>query len=205
MNNPIKKHFQKVYNETGKKPFTFIQPFCLLILPLIVVIADAVLMETSIDEQTGVILLVAGVAISWIAFIAIPFVRFGKGGFGVLFLSILASLMFFCSFILWPFLKFAFRAGGAVFQANLGNTTASVNSSRKAGATKGKASALNWFEYEGNVWKDEKEVMPEDLPASSLDEGSYSYDQNNDARSKGYENAADAERSGRKWNGTSWE
>ena len=37
------------------------------------------------------------------------------------------------------------------------------------------------------------------------DSTGYSYDQNNEARNKGYSNALDAERSGRKWNGSTWE
>lgn len=40
---------------------------------------------------------------------------------------------------------------------------------------------------------------------SSSDSTGYSYDQNNEARNKGYSNALDAERSGRKWNGSTWE
>lgn len=41
-------------------------------------------------------------------------------------------------------------------------------------------------------------------PASS-DSIGYSYDQNNEARNKGYSNALEAERSGKKWNGSTWE
>ena len=41
--------------------------------------------------------------------------------------------------------------------------------------------------------------------SSTSDSTGYSYDQNNEARNKGYSNALDAERSGRKWNGSTWE
>ena len=132
------------------------------------------------------------------------FLKFKVTGIAIFLLSIIASLLFFISFILWPVLKFAFRAGISATQANLGNTTASVNASRRAGATKGKKSALNWFEYEGTVWKDEKEVMPDDIPNHSLDEGSYTYEQNQQAKAQGYSNGKDAEMSGRSWNGNDW-
>lgn len=42
-------------------------------------------------------------------------------------------------------------------------------------------------------------------PVSNSDSTGYSYDQNNEARNKGYSNALEAERSGRKWNGSTWE
>lgn len=42
-------------------------------------------------------------------------------------------------------------------------------------------------------------------PTSTSDSIGYSYDQNTEARNKGYSNALDAERSGRKWNGSTWE
>ena len=41
--------------------------------------------------------------------------------------------------------------------------------------------------------------------SSTSDSTGYSYDQNTEARNKGYSNALDAERSGRKWNGSTWE
>ena len=39
----------------------------------------------------------------------------------------------------------------------------------------------------------------------SSDSTGYSYDQNTEARNKGYSNALEAERSGKKWNGSTWE
>jgi len=42
-------------------------------------------------------------------------------------------------------------------------------------------------------------------PSSTSDSTGYSYDHNTEARNKGYSNALDAERSGRKWNGSTWE
>ena len=43
------------------------------------------------------------------------------------------------------------------------------------------------------------------LAGGSSDSTGYSYDQNTEARNKGYSNALEAERSGRKWNGSTWE
>ena len=202
MNNPIKKYFQKIYNETGKKPFTFLNCFLIIFLPLIFILGSAFLIADT--EEVVVTATILGFVIGLGINLALLLVKFKGKGIGLFLLSVLASVLFFCSFILWPLLKIMVRAGGAVTQANLGNTTASVNASRRMGATKGKKSALNWFEYEGHVWKDEKEVMPENIPTGSLDEGSYSYDQNQQARNVGYSNAKDAEMSGRKWDGNNW-
>lgn len=199
MNNPIKRHFQQIYNETGKKPFTFLNAFFMVFFPVIVAIV-----MTFVDANIFAVAALAALAVGIVINLIIMLVKFQVKGIGLFFLTLLASFMFFCSFIFWPFLKFSFRAAGAMFHANLGNITASVNASRRAGATKGKRSALNWFEYDGKVWKDEKEVMPEDIPNYSLDEGSYSYDQNQQARNHGYSNGKEAEMSGHKWNGSDW-
>ncbi len=200
MNNPIKKYFQNIYNQTGKKPFTFFNAL-LMILPIIIYLVIA-FSGADLDEANKILLL--STLGCWGINFLITFLKFKVTGIAIFLLSIIASLLFFISFILWPVLKFAFRAGMSVTQANLGNTTASVNASKRAGATKGKKSALNWFEYEGNVWKDEKEVMPDDIPNHSLDEGSYSYEQNQQAKAHGYSNGKDAEMSGRSWNGNDW-
>lgn len=202
MNNPIKKYFNKIYSETGKKPFTFLNCFLVVLLPLIFIFGSAFLIADT--EEVVVPATIIGLVVSLGLNLVLLIVKFKGKAIGLFFLTVLASILFFCSFILWPILKFAFRAGSAATQANLGNTTASVNASRRAGATKGKKSALNWFEYDGYVWKDEKEIMPEDLPNGSLDEGAYSYDQNQSARNVGYANAKDAEMSGRKWDGNNW-
>ena len=206
MNNPIKKYFQKIYNETGKKPFTFLNAFLLTILPLVLGYFISMALVSSIGEDE--ILIPIGFAIALAVGCIIDFLLLLKNFKGkavvLLLLNIVASLLFFITFILWPVLKFAFRAGMAATQSNLGNTTASVNASRRAGATKGKKSALNWFEYTGRVWEDEKEVMPEDTSNYSLDEGSYTDIQNQQARAHGFENGKHAEVSGRKWNGTDW-
>lgn len=206
MNNSIKNYFQQVYNETGKKPFTFLNAFILTILPLGLGYLLTMMLVSAKGEQESFILV--GFGLAYLICYVINFLLLGKNfkdnQIKLLIYSIIASIVFFVSFFLWPLLKFAFRAGAAATQANLGNTTASVNASGRAGATKGKKSALNWFEYDGHVWQDEKENMPEDIPNSALDEGSYSYEQNQKAKAYGYSNGKDAEISGRSWNGNDW-
>ena len=206
MNNSIKTYFQQMYNETGKKPFTFLNAFILTILPLGLGYLLTMLLVSIMGEEESLILV--GFVLAYLFCYVINFLLLAKNfkdnQIKLLVYSIIASILFFITFFLWPILKFAFRAGTAATQANLGNTTASVNASRRAGATKGKKSALNWFEYDGRVWQDEKENMPQDIPNYALDEGSYSYEQNQKAKAYGYSNGKAAEMAGRRWNGSDW-
>lgn len=202
MNNPIKKYFQKLYNETGKKPFTFFNAFLVVFLPLIIFFGLGSTMATS--EMDIPKFLILGIVVGLGLDLILVLVKFKGKGIALFFLHILASLLFFCTFILWPLLKFMVRSGSAANQANLGNVSASVNASKRAGATKGKKSALNWFEYEGYTWKDEREVIPNNTNSYSADEGSYSYNQNQKAKAQGFSNGKDAEMSGRSWNGNDW-
>ena len=200
MKNPIKNYFQKIYNETGKKPFTFLNCFLLIFLPIIALIGGAFMVDT--NESLGYIIMILGVVVGWGVNLALLISKFQGKGIGLFFLSLLASLLFFCTFILWPAIKRGIHGGNAIWQANMGNITESVNSSRKMGAVSAnpKKSAFNWFEYDGYVWIDEKDAEPELLKNYEADEGSYSYDQNQQARSMGYANAKDAEMHGQKIN-----
>lgn len=198
----MKKYFQRLYNETGKKPFTPLNFFLMLGIPAIIMVIASFMS----GSQAGTLFIGAVIVaiVGWIINLVLCIKKFGGKGVGMFFLTLLASIAFFCSFILLPFFKWSFRAAGAMFHANLGNTTASVNASRRAGATKGKKSALNWFSYDGTVYQDEKEVMPQDIEGYALDEGSYTNEQNQAARNIGYSNGKDAEMNGKKWNGQSW-
>lgn len=193
----MKKYFQKVYNETHVKPFTFLNCFLCIFLPIIALIGGVVLMDS--NEALGTTVMILGIVVGWGINLALLLAKFKGKGVGLFFLNILASIAFFCTFILWPFIKYLMHSGNAAWQANMGNITESVNSSRKMGAVLAspKKSAFNWFQYDGYVWKDEK-VEPELLKNYELDEGSYSYDQNQKARSMGYSNAKDAEMHGQK-------
>lgn len=193
MNNPIKNYFQKLYNETGKKPFTFLNVFLLIFVPIIVGIAG---MYFTQDADASLRWLIAGVAGGWILDIVLLVINFKAKAVGLIFLHIIASVLFVLTFILIPIIKFGIRSGAAATQANMGNVTASVNASRRAGATKGKKSSLNWFVYDGNTFTDTPEVMPEDIQGQALDEGAYTNEQNVAARNIGYANAKDAEMSG---------
>lgn len=198
----MKKYFQRLYNETGKKPFTPLNFFLMVGIPAIIMVIASFMSGSQSDAIFIAAVIVA--IVGWIINLVLCIKKFGSKGVGLFFLTLLASIAFFCSFILWPFLKWSFRAAGAMVHANLGNTTASVNSSRRAGATKGKKSALNWFSYDGTVYQDEKEVMPDNIGGNALDEGLYTDSQNQAARNIGYSNGKDAEMSGKKWNGQSW-
>ncbi len=204
MNNPIKNQFQKVYNETGKKPFTFLNCFLTIFLPIIIFIASCYLFGSSDDIPAFFAANILGLVVGWGINLALLWKSFQKQGISLFFLNILASIAFFCSFVIWPLIKLSYRASQAIVQANLGNTTGSVNASKRAGATKGRMSALNWFEYNGDVWENEKEVMPEEDTTYSADEGAYSSEQNQKAQSHGYRNGKEAELSGRRWNGFDW-
>lgn len=160
----MKKYFQSLYDETGKKPFTPLNFFLMIGIPAIIMVI-ALCMSGSQSDSLFTVAVIAAV-VGWIINLALCIKNFGNRGVGLFFLTLLASIAFFCSFILWPFLKWSVRAGAAVFHANLGNTTASMNASSRAGATKGKRSALNWFSYDGTVYHDEKEVMPDDIGGS---------------------------------------
>lgn len=204
MKNPIKNYFQSVYNKTHKKPFTFLNCFLCIFLPVIGLILGAYLMDSS-SEGLGMTVMILSVLVGWVCNFLLLFAKFKVTAIGIFFLNILASIAFFCKLILMPLLKVLFKVGVASTQANLGNTTASVNASRGAGASLSstKTSAFNWFEYEGYEWKDITE-KPEPYGNNELDEGSYTYEQNQEARNLGYSNGKDAEMKGRKWNGNKW-
>jgi len=55
MNNPIKKYFQNIYNQTGKKPFTFFNAL-LMILPVIIYLVIA-FSGADLDEANKILLL----------------------------------------------------------------------------------------------------------------------------------------------------
>lgn len=206
MNNPIKNYFQQLYNETGNKPFTFLNAFILTILPLGIGYLFTTMLISIMGEQESLILIsfVLAYLICYVINFLLLRKNFKEDQVKILGYSIIASIIFFATFILWPILKFSFRAGKAMFYSNMGNVSASVNASERAGATKGKQSALNWFEYDGRVWEDEEENLPEEITNYALDEGSYSYVQNQQAKSQGFSNGKDAEMAGRKWNGNTW-
>lgn len=205
MKNPIKNYFQSVYNKTHKKPFTFLNCFLCIFVPVIGLILGAYLMESS-SEGLGMTVMILSVLVGWVCNFLLLFAKFKVTAIGIFFLNILASIAFFCKLILVPFIKFLVKVGVASTQANLGNTTASVNASSQAGEAlaNAKISAFNWFVYDGYELKDTTTGEPEIYEHYELDEGSYTYAQNQEARNLGFSNGKDAEMAGRKWNGNGW-
>lgn len=199
MRNPIKRRFQNVYDQTHNKPFTFLNCFLCIFLPVIGVIAGAFLMGD--NETLGIAVMIVGLLAGWVINFLLLFKKFKTQAIGLFFLNLLASIAFVFKLIILPFLKWSVKAAGAVTQANLGNVTGSVNASRRAGAelASTKTSAFNWFEYEGYEWKDTKQTA-EVYEHHELDEGSYTYEQNQQARNAGYANAKEAEMHGVKIN-----
>ena len=195
MRNPIKNHFQRVYNQTNIKPFTFLNCFLCIFVPVIGLIAGMVLL--GVNEALGIAVMIFGLLAGWAGNFLLLFKNFKAAAIGLFFLNLLASIAFFGKLILLPFLKASIKASRAVVQSNLGNVTASVNASRKGGAelASTRSSAFNWFEYEGYEWKDVKQTA-EVYEHHELDEGSYTNEQNQQAKNAGYANAKEAEMHG---------
>ena len=200
MNNPIKNHFQKVYAETNVKPFTFLNCFLCIFLPVIGLILGAILMNN--NEKLGVSVMILAVLGGWAGNFALLYKNFKAKGISLFFLNLLASIAFFFKLIIMPLFKALVKIGAASTRANLGNTTARVNSSNQAGAALAstKTSAFNWFEYDGYKWKDNEEKSKFHMN-SGLDEGFYTDAQNQAARDIGYANGKEAEMAGRQWDG----
>lgn len=203
MKNPIQNHFQRVYDETHVKPFTFLNCFLCIFLPIVGLILGALIISN--NTTIGIIVMILFILGGWAGNFALLFKNFKEKGISLFFLNLLASIAFFFKLIVMPLFKVLVKIGVASTQANLGNTTASVNSSKQAGATLAstKTSALNWFEYDGYEWKDNVE-KPKLHPNSGLDEDSYTDAQNQAARNLGYVNAKEAEMAGRQWDGNNY-
>lgn len=201
MNNPIKIHFKKLYAETNVKPFTFLNCFLCIFLPVIGLILGAILMNN--NEKLGAAVMILAVLGGWAGNFALLYKNFKAKGISLFFLNLLASIAFFFKLIIMPLFKVLVKIGAASTQANLGNTTASVNSSKQAGAALAstKTSAFNWFEYGGYEWKDSVAEAPKPYAPGALDAGSYTDAQNQAARDIGYANGKEAEMAGRKWDG----
>lgn len=195
MKNPIKDYFQNIYDQTQIKPFTFLNCFLCIFLPVIGLILGGYWLDRNATLGIAVmILLLLG---GWVGNFVLLYTKFKETAIVLFVLNILASIAFFGKLILWPLIKAGIKSGKAAMEANWGNTTASVNASREAGATLAstKTSAFNWFEYEGHEWKDVTET-PEVYEHQELDEGSYIDEQNQKGRDAGYANAKEAEMHG---------
>lgn len=195
MKNPIKNRFQEVYIQTHIKPFTFLNCFLCIFLPVIGLILGALMMGS--NESLGKAVMILALLGGWIGNFVLLYKKFNKLAISLFFLNLLASIAFFGKLILLPLLKASIKFGSAALQSNLGNVTGSVNASKQGGAelASTKMSAFNWFEYEGYEWKDVKETA-EVYEHNELDEGSYTNVQNQQGRDAGYANAKEAEMHG---------
>lgn len=201
----MKAYFQEIYNETKMKPFTFLNAALCVLIPIVAFIAIGVGVSPE-NNTTVIIVFSASLLICWGINFYLLHKKFNEKAVKLMIFNVLASIAFWTKLILLPLLKIMWHAGRAAFHANMGNTTASVNSSSQMGASiaSNKKSAFNWFEYEGKVWEDDtfEAELKEDY---SLDEGTCSDEQNQVAKGIGYVNGKEAEMAGRKWNGSSWE
>lgn len=192
MNNKIKNYFQRLYNETGVKPFTFFNVFLFPVLPVVLAI---VVESTDMGIALPIIALIAGLAFN----IAKTIIKFPTEAVKILPLMFLATMAFTIKFFVWPIIKFAYYSGKAATAANMGNYS---ESQYYSGQHSGMAmSAFNWFQYDGKTYKDEADYNSYgEMPAYAADEGSYSYKQNDAAHAMGYVNGKEAEMNGRVWN-----
>ena len=201
----MKAYFQKIYDETKQKPFTFLNASLCVLIPVIAFLAIGVSVSPE-EGSTVAIIFIAALLICWGINFYLLYKKFNEKALKLMIFNVLASIAFWTKLILLPLFKIMWHAGRAAFHANMGNTTASVNSSSQMGASiaSNKKSAFNWFEYEGKVWEDDT-YEAELKPDYSLDEGAYSDVQNQAAKGIGYVNGKEAAMAGHKWNGSSWE
>ncbi len=199
----MRKYFLKLYSETGKKPFTFLNACLMLLIPFVVFI---VLASKTPSSESFMIVLAPTIGV-WIACIVInvvlTFSKFKDGGTvaKVTILSLFASLAFFCKLILFPFIKFLFRGSTAMTAMQSGDTQQAASTMNRSQGVK--TSAFNWFNYDGVEIQD----IPGDEPASEeyiynnnawdpTLQRSYTSDEDNNARQMGYQNASHAVNSG---------
>ena len=199
----MRNYFIKLYSETGKKPFTFLNACLLLLFPVIAFIALAC--QVSSNEPFAKVLVPSIViwVIGIIVNVLITFSKFKNGGITakVTLLSFFASIAFFCKLILFPFIKLLFRSSAGMTAMQNGDTAqASATMNQSQGV---KISAFNWFNYNGIEIQDipGNEAPTEDYVYNnnawdSTLQRSYTNEEDNNARQLGYQNASHAVRSG---------
>lgn len=201
----MKSYYQKVYNETGKKPFTFLNCALCILIPVVVLIIVG--SSASADEGGKVMIVFIPVTILCIVGNAVlhyfKYKNIGKA-IWLTVLNLFASIAFFCKLILFPLIKFCFKMAGAMTDVQNGNFTAANNNMNNARSGKIKTSAFDWFRYDGRTFGDIQvgEEQPEDYSTDSLAwsyslNRSYTAEEDLRARNLGYQNAKDAENQGR--------
>lgn len=197
----MKKYFQKLYNETGTKPFTFLNCFLIIFLPIVFAILAGV---SGTNESKILILAIVGFVLGLVGNTLIQFRRFSdvKKALWLTVLNLLASIHFFCKLILFPVIGFFINMSGAMTSMQAGNYNQATSETNHAMKAEGlKLSAFNWFKYDGTKFQD---IEGEDTPIVYENSNAYdatlgrSYTDREDAnaRSMGYTDAQDAVSSG---------
>jgi len=200
----MKKYFQKIYNETGRKPFTFLNCFLCVFTPIIALILGYMINKS--DPTPAIVLLIVITILSLAGNIFILFKRFNdvKRALLLALLNIFASIHFFCKLILFPLIKLAMRFSLGATQMQMGNTAGASHTMSNATASAGvKTSAFNWFKYDGTTIADIAGTEPEDdtivytnnAYETSLGR-SFTDQEDMNARNMGYQNAQHAANSG---------
>ena len=192
----MKSYFQKLYNQTGKKPFTFLNCALCVLIPVIFLLVNGTIDITVIFITVGCL----------VVNMVLQFVRFKSIGKSIWLtvLNFLASIAFFCKFILFPFIGFFFKMSGAMTDVQMGNFSAANNNMNNARSGKVGLSAFNWFKYDGRTFEDVQvgEERPEDYSTDNLAwshslNRSFTAEEDLKAKNLGFQNAKDAENQGR--------
>jgi len=163
----MKKYFQNIYNETGIKPFTFLNCALTLLLPFAIFIAIGSVSSTSEGDKVMIVTLI-GLIACWGSNIALLFNKFkdGKRTAILFFLGLLASIAFFCKLILFPLIKL-------LINFMPGATATNITNRATAEASGVKMSAFNWFVYDNRVFTDIEPNIPDDIPETATNYGAW--------------------------------
>jgi len=197
----MKKYFQKLYNETGVKPFTFLNCFLCILLPIIVLIIAACMQSNEVVILT---FFIVGFVVGIAGNIFIQFRRFSdvKRAFLLTLLNFLASIHFFCKLIVFPLVKLFMNLAGSMTSIQTGNFQQAQSETDHALNSNGaKLSAFNWFVYDGRKFEDvegeETPIVYENANAYDTTLGrSYTNEEDRNARNLGYTDAYSAVNSG---------
>lgn len=199
----MKKYFQKLYNETGQKPFTFLNCFLNVLLPLVVFILAAIIIPN--DGDMAMILIGLSFVIGLVANVLVLFKRFkdGKRVAICFILGLLASVAFFCKLILFPLFKLLLNLMGGAASVQTGDFAGASAQNNRAFAEAGslKTSAFNWFIYDDRVIEDihieaQESTMANDQAWNSELQRNFTSDEDTNARNMGYRDAKQAYDSG---------
>lgn len=197
----MKNYFQKIYNETGEKPFTFLNCALSILLPLVIFLVVGLNVSAAEGNKVITISIIA-LIVCWGIDIALLFHKFkdAKRTAILFFLGLLASVAFFCKLILFPLIKWIMNMSLSMTDVQTGNFAGANNKANRANAEAGgvKMSAFNWFVYDDRKFEDIQPTIPEEQPetnpqAWSSELGrSFTSEEDMKARNMGYNDAKHA-------------